>query len=178
MLVTCSAPLPHCFSCSLPIIWLTSVLHAIATMSSATYVTPGRVPAGRGGGLCDPVRGLHGAGDGDQVHDGRHAAARVPAGREHEQLQRHRSGRGARAHHPHRCPVRPPQGAEPCARSACCSSGGATSAWGVVNWPRGLLPRPGEGWSRVANRYRAVHRLAASVLPMSSLALGLQLVGC
>ncbi len=45
-----------------------------------------------------------------QVHDGWHAAAGGAAGRQHEQLQRHHPGRGARANHPHRRPVRPAQG--------------------------------------------------------------------
>ena len=55
------------------------------------------------GGLRHPLRGLHVRQDRDKVHDGRRAAARVPARGGPGQLLGAHHGRGARALAAHRC---------------------------------------------------------------------------
>ena len=70
----------------------------------------GWLQAGQRGWLLDPVRGLHLGADRAQVHDGRHAAARVSRRARPRLLLGDDPGRGARAHAPHRRPLRPAQG--------------------------------------------------------------------
>ena len=59
------------------------------------------VPARPGSRLFNPLRGLHLARDGYQVHDRRHAAARVPCRYGAHSLFSHHARRGTRADHPH-----------------------------------------------------------------------------
>ncbi|KAG7261899.1 hypothetical protein CRUP_014536 [Coryphaenoides rupestris] len=61
------------------------------------------------GWLHHPFRGLHQPRDGDQVHDGRHAAQRVSDRLGAGPVRHHHAGRGPREDHPHGRAVRPAQ---------------------------------------------------------------------